>query len=539
MSSIRLELTSRSQAVILPLATRQQCSEEATMPVIWSLGLNAVCSRCRVSIALVVAAAMLLAGTAEARPVLYFGADDGSRGNELWRSDGSTRGTHRIKDIFPGKFGSYPRELADVAGKLYFVAENVSFPADEEPELWRSNGTRSGTWILAPAAGCMSGEGFSAVVPSIPVELNGLLFFTGCDGSWSFSDDVDDGWGTELWRSDGTRADTDILAEINPDRTALPTDPLVANGLLFFGAWDGVHGHEPWVSDGTPAGTRMIEDIGSDDNGGVEGSLWGSFVSPFAAVNGVVLMYNGGALWRTDGTGAGTFELEALGDANSWPPVFSGWSTEANGLVYFGANDGVHGEELWRTDGTEAGTYMVKDINPTGSSRPGSIRPFFPNDSHSSTVVGGILYFSANDGSSGRELWRTDGTGAGTWRVKNINVALREGGPARDQSSRPHSFTSFNGQIVFAADDGASGVELWRSDGTEAGTVRVMNINRAGSSLPASLTKFRRWIYFRAKNDWKGSELWRTDGTRAGTQLVKDIKVGPRSSSPAYLEVVR
>ena len=79
-----------------------------------------------------------------------------------------------------------------------------------------------------------------------------------------------------------------------------------------------------------------------------------------------------------------------------------------------------------------------------------------------------LFLFSATDGSRGRELWRSDGTAAGTFLVKDINSGAGE--------SKPYHFTQVGGTVFFVADDGSRGVELWRSDGTAAGTALVKDI---------------------------------------------------------------
>lgn len=90
---------------------------------------------------------------------------------------------------------------------------------------------------------------------------------------------------------------------------------------------------------------------------------------------------------------------------------------EAGGVYFFQATDPDHGAELWRSDGTEAGTYLVKDICPgTGSSSPGWM--FEINDT---------LLFMANDGTSGMELWRSDGTAGGAYVVKDIYAGSNSG----------------------------------------------------------------------------------------------------------------
>ena len=101
---------------------------------------------------------------------------------------------------------------------------------------------------------------------------------------------------------------------------------------------------------------------------------------------------------------------------------------------------------------------MVKDIDP-GSA--GSI----PQDL---TKVNGTLYFTANDGAHGIELWKSDGTAAGTVMVKDIG---------HGSTDSPTSLTNVNGTLYFAADDGVHGAELWKSDGTAAGTVMVEDID--------------------------------------------------------------
>ena len=139
------------------------------------------------------------------------------------------------------------------------------------------------------------------------------------------------------------------------------------------------------------------------------------------------------------------------------------------------------------------------------------------------TDVGGTLFFTTDDGASGQELWKTDGTEAGTVLVKDI----RPGSAA----SVPNSLLNLNGTLLFAANDGASGAELWRSDGTAAGTTLLKDIFAGGSSsTPFGLVRVGGVAYFfaRAGSSASGAsvELWSTDGTAAGTSKVADV-TGP------------
>jgi ELWxxDGT repeat protein len=189
--------------------------------------------------------------------------------------------------------------------------------------------------------------------------------------------------------------------------------------------------------------------------------------------------------------------------------------------LFFAANDGVNGLELWKSDGTAAGTVLVKDINP-GSS--GS----YPRNL---TVMGNTLFFTADDGVNGNELWKSDGTAAGTVLVKDINPG--------SSGSYPRNLTVMGNTLFFAADDGVNGNELWKSDGTAAGTVLVKDI-RPGSSWSylRYLTAVGNTLFFAANDGVNGLELWKSDGTAAGTVLVSDIRPGSKDSIPGNLKVV-
>jgi ELWxxDGT repeat protein len=190
--------------------------------------------------------------------------------------------------------------------------------------------------------------------------------------------------------------------------------------------------------------------------------------------------------------------------------------TNYKGELYFAANDGLSGSELWRTDGTSSGTILICDIQ----NGPASSFPSFSDFSQ----VGDILYMVANDGIHGAELWRTDGTSTGTSLVCDI-----ASGPA---GSSPSSLREVGGQLYFIANDGGTGAELWKSDGTSTGTMLVSDIaaGSPGSSL-SSLANLTGTLCFAANDGVHGTELWRTDGTSSGTVLVRDVRPGPVSGT--------
>jgi trimeric autotransporter adhesin len=183
-------------------------------------------------------------------------------------------------------------------------------------------------------------------------------------------------------------------------------------------------------------------------------------------------------------------------------------------ISYFTASDGTTGYELWKTDGTIAGTVLVKDINPSSG------------DSYPSNMinVAGTLFFIADDGINGLELWKSNGTAAGTVLVKDIKVGAN--------GSYPSNFLRVDNKLFFVADDGTNGSELWKTDGTTAGTVLVKDIYIGmEDSHPKNLTNANGTIFFTATDATNGDELWKTNGTTVGTVLVQDIETGIVGSS--------
>ena len=185
-------------------------------------------------------------------------------------------------------------------------------------------------------------------------------------------------------------------------------------------------------------------------------------------------------------------------------------SVNMNGILFFPSTDAAHGTELWRSDGTAAGTMLVKDIQ-TGS--VGSSPSYLTN-------VNGTLYFAASDGVNGRELWKSDGTAAGTVLVKDIQIG--------SNGSDPKSLVNVNGKLFFAASDGAQLNQLWQSDGTANGTTLITSIvlgANAPTTFPADLTNINGTLFFRAGRagsffDQQTPILWKSDGTAAGTDII-------------------
>jgi ELWxxDGT repeat protein len=244
------------------------------------------------------------------------------------------------------------------------------------------------------------------------------------------------------------------------------------NGILFFVAGDGTNGL--WKSDGTEAGTRKLATF--DRYPGWLTSMQGTlFFSAWLPSVGI-------ELWKSDGTSAGTVLVKDLnGVRNSHPR----WLTNVNGTLFFAASDVGIGQALFKSDGTAAGTVVVKGVD--------SVRDFAP--------VGDKLYFRTSTPSGVPLPWISDGTDEGT-RVLKADLSLP------NFAGSNHVFIDVNGTAFFAANDGTTGVELWKSDATEAGTALVGDIVTGESSNPQDFTNVDGALFFIAESAGIGKELW-------------------------------
>ena len=337
--------------------------------------------------------------------------------------------------------------------------------------------------VVERAADIYPGAGSSS--PANPLVFGGTLYFSANDGSS----------GTELWKFAGTTAS--LAADINPAGSSFPSNLCELNGALYFSASDGSSGTELWKFAGTSA--SRVADI----------NPLGSSNPTYLTAFGLKLYFQA----TSDGTAYPLFAYDGVDDpAQVTTLVYPQYLQAFGGLLYMGASDssttGI-GRELYRTDGSTV--TLVKDINPSGDSLPARL-----------TVFGNLLCFSANDGTSTR-LWKSDGTAAGTAQAD----------PGKAVTPGFAAMAVYAGALYFAgsADDGSTGLELWKYDGSSVSLVKDLNPGSGDGVAPFGMGVFDGALYF-AGDDGSGSgyELWKYDGS--SVSLVKGINPGAGSSFP-------
>jgi ELWxxDGT repeat protein len=431
--------------------------------------------------------------------VVYIG-DDGVNGPQLWGSDGTSANTVRLTSATAN-----PQDSTQVAAPKIVIGNTAYFTISDGAtattrSFWRTDGTVAGTERLGGLPSISIGEAGAA-----PISGDSSTVYIG------FTDAS--GTSTALYKY-LPPANSSTLVETGPDLFATE-EFFEMNGLLLFSQMQPIIGDEPWVSDGTAAGTHLIEDINP------QVADYGSFPDEFVNFGGRLAFVaddgiSGRELWISDGTAAGTKLLADInpGSASSNPNhLFT-----ANGALYFFATDASGNSKFMRLASPGAAVEALATLSPQPTA------PFAACAEDGAVAIGAQMFFAADDGKSGLELWTSDGTAAGTHLTADIAAGI--------SGADPCYLTVLGGKVYFSA-QGALGNELWASDGTASGTVQVADIAPgAASSNPSGLAVFDAALYFAADDSVHGSELWSSNGTASGTALVADLLPGASGSYP-------
>lgn len=374
------------------------------------------------------------------------------------------------------------------------VCEAWSGDAEEMVLFYGDDGSENGAGIWRLEAD----ESLCFVTPVRP-ETAGFLAFHH-DGRFYFSGCAEDPCVERLaYTTDGTESGT--IALTPPRVDAQPSEWIVYDNTLYFAAVDADVGRELWSTDGTAAGTQVAVDVRPGELGGF----------PRSTVIFDELLYFAAStpqgrsvLFRSDGSAEGTeIAIESL-DLSGNPGAESIGFEETN---YLPGNLFVWDDELyflsflwghWLTDGTSETTRRIDDDGDTGFSCLIHTGPVVLDDQ---------LYFAENLNSNidGCELWRGG-------RIEESGALFADIQPGREGSDPRFLITA--GETLYFSADGGDGAELWSSDGTSEGTLRVADLNPDGASDPVTLFASDDTVYFVA-DPGDGDRLYLTDGDGA------------------------
>jgi ELWxxDGT repeat protein len=502
---------------------------------------------------------------ADGRLYFYGFAGDGE-GEELWTADHATGAVARVTDIRPGTLSSVFGTPVALGGQAFFPAVDPIRGAG----LHVTDGS---------AAGAVMVQDFNEGLMNARIEhapgSDGSIFY---EGMHNYTANVEPMRAT-VTASGGTAG---LLKEVYSTSTigSFPEDFINVNGTIYFSAVGRTSGRELWKSDGTDAGTVMVKEL-SRTNFSTDISqmrISGNFLYFYATTSGTSSSPSG--WYRTDGTDAGTVMVSSA-PVGTTPPGGSvsiqadrniavspsGWTyfadynagigqlylkrtknsvTETIGTwsyssgsnptyprgisfvgdkVVFVSADNTYGIEPWAFSETTKQTYLLQNIVPDITSGPNTI--FTSSRPTGFFTIGNWVYFTATSNENGSELWRTDGTVAGTSLFKEFWPGSTSGLPV--------ALGFFGGKQLFQAYSPETGNELWVTDGTVDETELLTDINPGPGDSTAAAAGVRFFMdgrmYFLADDGVHGRELWTTDGTAAGTMLIADVAPGAASSN--------
>lgn len=330
---------------------------------------------------------------------LFFVCTSATTGKELWVSDGTPETCQLVKDIFTSTGSSNPHDLTVVGNTLFFWASD----GINGDKLWMTDGTGAGTQMVTD----QSPAGYAST-NSKRVVGNRLVISTTSTNNQRHLFSIDP-TGTVVKLSPVSQGNS-VLVNFN-------------NQLLLFQSMDSLFLFNETFTSKTLVKTGM--------------RIYTPNLEPIGITLGNKYIFTGSQasnnyeLWATDGTNAGTAQLlEINPNSSSFPGTYFAF----NGKVYFTVSNGPLGAELYSTDGTTGGSGLVKNINLQNGGVTGSYPAGF-------TAVGDSLYFLANDGFFGEELYVTSGTEESTRRLTDLGLGTSGGNIS--------SLTSFQGKLFF------------------------------------------------------------------------------------------
>ena len=418
---------------------------------------------------------------------LYFAADDGIHGSEVWVYDKDDAETPKLlADIIPGSNDSFPGEFAVFQNKLYFTAKTVEF----DRQIFVYDGSSPPLQIFDRQLVDPDG----ASIRLFPYKDQLLI-----------SMEYNPSLGHEIYLYDGLNAPA-LLMDISPGIGAGGfSSPVVFNDDLYFSADDASAGTELWKYDGENP-PSLVADVRPGNSSSSPSELTVFKGNLYFRAHSTA---EGSELWVFDGTNSPSIVADIRSGSSS---SFPRYLTVFNDTLWFQANNGTNGLEVYSYDGLGS-PNLFYDLNPgSGSSTPDDF-----------IVLGSRLYFGAYTGSTGRELFFTDGT-------SNPTLAF-ELNPGSDSSS-PRKSVLYNNKIVLQMDTGEEkGVEMVTVGLDHNPEILDLNATTKSGSAGYKGVVFQDKFYFTGNTENSGQELYVYDGMNPPS-LVADILPGELDSNP-------
>jgi trimeric autotransporter adhesin len=387
--------------------------------------------------------------------------------------------------------GADPIFLGSMGNFVYFTAQ----PSNGGAALFKSDGTAAGTTQVAPidGIGVLTGSNVGTLFISTGTEAYFLANTTAA--------------GQQVWITDGTSTGTHQVADPYTGSEALSPTLLGLIGTdLIFAESTSDNSMQLFRTDGTTAGTQAVSAFASSQYG---------MLADSAVVNGkvyVALESNLSCcqpdLWSTDGTAAGTVQI----DSNEGYPFHlqpSSLRPFGNQLALLTDAENT-GTELSMVD-SDTNALTILDLAPGAGS----------GASNGSTIAAmdGFILFLRGDPNDGLHLYRSDGTLAGTTLVTDLGAGVQ-----LSQLSQDIVVTRVGARAIFQSENAQNGPQLWGSDGTAAGTVPLINTPNgpSGFYVQPLIGVVGSHAYYGV---YSGSnfQLVATDGTAAGTYVLTDL----------------